>query len=184
MRYDVRDILGHWVKPRTAAAEMCPHRCCRNRRPHPDNFPVLLDTKQLHRASENQLMYHLRRRGGEDRAVRQVVRELDRRENAVKRRARARDRDAEFRAYLENEWAAAEQATNGYMLNRRGEAADVDPRSLFTGPEARARKYASEELRRYWDQHPRVSRAEFLGGEAAQLRGGRGRAESRLYGVY
>jgi len=41
---------------------------------------------------------------------------------------------------------AAEAGTNGYMLNRRGREAGISERSLFTGPEARAKKYASEDL--------------------------------------
>lgn len=190
--YDVRDLIGHWVKPRSAEGEMCPHACCRGFRPHPDNFPVILSARQLRGSSERQLVYHLRKHGGSDRAVRQVVGELDRRENVTRRAARARERargrrasaDAEFRAHLENEWARAEEQTRGYMLNRAGQRAGVDERSLFTGPESRVRKYASEELRRYFEGHPRVSRAEFLGGHAAQLRGGRTRRESALYGVY
>jgi hypothetical protein len=144
--YDIRDLLGHFVKPREREGEMCPHACCRGRRPHPE-----------------------------------------RRDKAAKKRARRREREStsrdEFRAHLENEWIKAEEQTRGNMLNRAGQRADIDPRSLFTGPESRARKYASEELRRYWEDHPRVSPSEF-GSEAAQLRGGRRRHESRLYGVY
>ena len=188
MRYDVRDILGHWVKPTSRESAPCPHACCRNRRPHPDKFPLLWPTRELHRASERQLMYHLREHCHDERCAKQVVRELDRRENAIARRARARGRrqtrDSEFRAHLENEWARAEEQTRGNMLNKAGRAADVDPRTLFTGSERRAAKYASEELRRYWDEHPRGSRAEFLGGAAGQARAGRRRGESRLYGVY
>jgi hypothetical protein len=37
-------------------------------------------------------------------------------------------------------------ATKGDRLNRRGREACIDERALFTGPESRARKYASEEL--------------------------------------
>lgn len=191
MPYDIRDLLGHWVKPRKREGQHCPHACCRNRRPHPDRFPVLIPRAELRQADENLLVRHLGRWGHRDDAVRQVVGELDRRErvqrNAQARRERSRARRAskqeEYRAHLESEWIRAEEQTRGHMLNRAGQAADIDPRSLFYGPEARARKYASEELRRYWDQHPRVSSAEFHSERAAQL-GGRGRRESRLYGVY
>jgi hypothetical protein len=62
------------------------------------------------------------------------------------------------------------------MLNRRGREAGVDERTLFTGPEARARKYASEELLTYWETHPRLTEAYFQGQDT---RVGYGRA----YGV-
>lgn len=192
--YDVRDLLGHWVKPRRREGQKCPHACCRNRRVHPDRFPVILDRELLRSASEEDLVHHLNRAdvGHSDRAIAQITGEIDRRERVQRNRAARRDRAAgrrrsrheDFRAHLEGEFVAAERETRGHMLNRAGQAAGVDPRSLFTGPEARARKYASEELRRYWDSHPRLTAAEFTGGGAAQRRAARGRAGSRLYGVY
>lgn len=188
MPYDVRDILGHWVKPTTREAGPCPHACCRGRRPHPDKFPLLWPTKELHRASERQLMYHVTEHCSDARCIAQVERELNRRQNAVNRRERARgrrkSRDADYRAYLENEWVKAEEETRGHMLNRAGQRADVDPRTLWSGSDARRAKYASEDLRRYWDEHRIVTRAEFLGGAAEQTRGGRRRGASQLYGVY
>jgi hypothetical protein len=35
------------------------------------------------------------------------------------------------------------------MLSPAGKKADIDPWSLFTGPESRARKYASPELKEW-----------------------------------
>jgi hypothetical protein len=148
----------------------------------------------LREASERELYAHLERYGGGSRGGRvgeQVVGELTRREDsqqrAAARRGRARDarasRDSEFRAHLENEWIAAERQTRGNMLSKAGERAGVDPRSLFTGPESRARKYASRELLGYFEDHPRVSRAEFHGGGEAQRRGARSRAEGGLLGI-
>jgi hypothetical protein len=52
---------------------------------------------------------------------------------------------------IDREYRAAETATTGYMVNRRGREAGVDPRSLFTGPESRARKYGSDELLNYFE---------------------------------
>lgn len=46
----------------------------------------------------------------------------------------------------------AENATNGYLLSREGERRRLDPRKLFTGTDAFARKWASDELREHWDQ--------------------------------
>ncbi|MEV0992745.1 phage minor capsid protein [Streptomyces sp. NPDC049949] len=59
------------------------------------------------------------------------------------------------------QWLAAEDATRGHMLNRRAEAAGVDPRTLFTGPAHVAYARASEDLIRFWEDVPRVTLAEF-----------------------
>lgn len=193
-RYSIRDLLGHFVKPAKREGRMCPHACCRGRRPHPDRFPVLLPADVARSASDTELVRHLQKEsvGRSDAAVAQVVGELDRREKreakAQARRARAKDRrvsaQSAYRDYLEVEWIAAESATNGQMVNKRGRARGIDPRSLWTANERTRAAYASEELRRYWDSHPIVGADEFTGGEAAQRRGGTRRRESRLYGVY
>ncbi len=60
------------------------------------------------------------------------------------------------------QWLAAEDYTRGNLLNRRARAADVDPRSLFSGPSHVAYARASEDLIRFWeDVSPRVTLAEF-----------------------
>jgi hypothetical protein len=69
-------------------------------------------------------------------------------------------REETTRAFLE-----AENATRGHMLNQAGEANNtrwaatpakqIDPRALFVGPESRARKWASDELKQYWDLNGR-----------------------------
>jgi hypothetical protein len=73
-----------------------------------------------------------------------------------------------FADHAYESWLNAEAETNGYLVNKAGERAKVDPRSLFLGPESRARKYASEELLRYWQTHGRLTvddfRASLLGG--------------------
>jgi hypothetical protein len=58
-----------------------------------------------------------------------------------------RDHYAEF-VYRQS--LAAEDATNGYLLNKAGKAAKIDPDSLFSGDPDRAYRYASEELLRFW----------------------------------
>lgn len=75
---------------------------------------------------------------------------------------------AVFKEEAERMYWLAEQQTNGYLLNKTAERAGIDPRSLFTGQEARARKYASDELLGFWQQYTRVTvddiRAGMLGG--------------------
>jgi hypothetical protein len=60
-------------------------------------------------------------------------------------------------------YVQAEAATNGHMLSPAGRAAGIDPHSLFSGPRARAEKYASPELKEFWDQHGRLTYTEFRG---------------------
>lgn len=58
-------------------------------------------------------------------------------------------------------WLAAEDATNGQLLAPRyREALTVDPRSLWGMNEASALKYASDELKEWWDINGRVTVAE------------------------
>jgi len=115
----------------------------------------------LREATQEELMEHLGRYGTNDKSARQVVRELERRDLADKRRAGAKDRQAarriERQELIEHEIRRAEAATNGYMVNKAGQRRGVTDVSLFTGSEARALRYASPELLRYWESHPRPS---------------------------
>ncbi|MEV5537447.1 phage minor capsid protein [Saccharopolyspora shandongensis] len=74
---------------------------------------------------------------------------------------------AAYRRFVDVQYWQAEADTNGYLLNRAGEAAGIEPRELFEGPAARARKWASDELLEWWDAHCRLTFDEF----AAQLLG-------------
>jgi hypothetical protein len=56
----------------------------------------------------------------------------------------------------------AEEWTRGHLLTREAEAKGIDPASLFSGRRDRARKYASEELKRFWAEvTPRQTYQEF-----------------------
>ncbi|WP_039823271.1 phage minor capsid protein [Nocardia testacea] len=86
---------------------------------------------------------------------------------------------AAFRDQAYRHWLDAENATNGYMLSAAGERAGVDPRSLWFGSEKLAEKYASEELRAYWDERGRTTLEEFKAElldpqSAARMRSARG----------
>ena len=81
----MRDLLGHFVKPRSAKGKMCSHACCRNKRVHPGNMPVILPSKLLRRASDADLAAHYDRVQGDsrkdERARAQVLHEMERRDN-------------------------------------------------------------------------------------------------------
>ena len=82
---------------------------------------------------------------------------------AANRVERGKRREQEWRDEVYRQWLHAENATRGVMLNKAGQRADVDERTLFTGPESRVRKYASPELIEWFESHPRPTRASFLG---------------------
>ncbi|WP_017972514.1 phage minor capsid protein [Actinopolyspora halophila] len=88
---------------------------------------------------------------------------------------------AAYREHVDAQYWAAEDATNGVLLNRAGEAAGISPRSLFTGSEARARKYASDELKEFWDQNGRMTFTEYsamiLGNTRAAQQSGAARGD-------
>ncbi|MFD7103105.1 phage minor capsid protein [Streptomyces celluloflavus] len=86
------------------------------------------------------------------------------REEAAEAQRTAYTREQIREMYREHVWAqymAAEDATNGYLLNRKARAVGVDPASLFTGPAHVAYSRASEDLIRWWQDHPRTTLAEY-----------------------
>lgn len=173
--YNRRDFFSHFVRKDQPAPRPCHHACCRGMRAHPDGYPVVKRNAYLRYAGDADLTRYYERHAGDsetdEHARARVLHEMQRRDEADERRdARAQRRRHKYLAqrteraeHVEREWAAAEAATNGYMLNRRGQEAHIDERTLFTGPESRARKYASEELLSYWEHHPRPTAAYFRG---------------------
>ncbi|WP_411141380.1 phage minor capsid protein [Streptomyces sp. x-80] len=66
-----------------------------------------------------------------------------------------------YREHVYAQWQSAEDACRGVLLSREAAAADIDPISLFTGPAHVAYARASEELKRWWADHPRTTLAEY-----------------------
>jgi hypothetical protein len=170
MAYNRRDLIGHWIRRTQPEQKMCGHACCRGYRVHPKNMPVILPNPLLRRASDEDLSDHYQKvsRGSSDDDVvaqNQILAEMDRRdrkESARQERARlAALRIAGIRAERESAVEAAyleaDRDTRGNLLNRAGIAQGVSERSLFTGSEARARRYASTELLNHWETHHRPS---------------------------
>lgn len=77
-----------------------------------------------------------------------------------------------FRERLDQDYFAAEDATRGVLLTRAGENAGVNARDLWRNNEAFARKWASDELKEWWDEHGRITfdvfKAELLSGQSEQ----------------
>lgn len=68
---------------------------------------------------------------------------------------------ADYQAELERRIIEADTATIGNLVNRAGRAHGISGPTLFTGPEARAYRYASRELLDHWEDHGRLSLAQF-----------------------
>lgn len=175
--YNRRDLFSHWVRKDEAARRPCHHACCRGMRPHPENYPLVKRNAYLRWSSDAELRDFYSRHQGDSQddqryrdqvlAEMQIRDERDERRSAAeeRRRARASLARADRAAAVEAEYLAADAQTRGNMLNRRGREAGVSEKSLFTGPESRARKYASEELLEYWQHHPRPTTAHLEGQE-------------------
>jgi hypothetical protein len=175
--YNIRDLLGHFVRPKSARGELCPHKCCGGRRPHPDAEPLVPNKKLLRAMTDEQWMKYAQRVDWRDeRQVQEMIAEAerrDRRDAAARRRAtsaadRRRNDAIDFEIEIEAKYLQAEHATRGDLLNKAGKAAHIDPRTLFYGPEARARKYASEELSEWLGRHGRLTKAQFQRGRQRQ----------------
>lgn len=69
------------------------------------------------------------------------------------------------------QWLQAETELRGHLLTAQAEHSGITALELFSGPLSRARKWASEDLQRWWADHPRLTYAEFraqvLGDNAA-----------------
>lgn len=173
MSYNVRDLLGHFVKPRSAGGDMCEHACCRGRRQHPKGQAVLLPSKTLRHASDDVLMARYSQHQGEgkrDQRIRaQVLHEMDRRDTAAKAkdtRARAKfSRQLEQAEAQEASIVAAEAATAGNLVNKKGRARGINPRTLITGRAEDFERYASDEAKEYYSTHHRPTAASFRGAD-------------------
>jgi hypothetical protein len=190
-RRQSRDQLKHWVAPPSARGKPCPHSCCQNERVHPRNLPVKLNRAYLRSLSGDEVIRELetyqRYNDTHEEGFLQVLAEAGRREEsaekATARKERARDkrqhRESEYRDEVYREWLHAENGIQGaVMLNRTGKAAGIDERSLFTGPESRVNKYASDELKEWFESHPRPTRARIIGKGAER----RERMETGIWG--
>ena len=96
-------------------------------------------------------------RASDDATAAAVLAEGRRRDRLEKAQAA---RDAERRTWEEGahaQYLAADAVCRGVLLSRQGKRAGVSEWSLWRGPEPRAMRYASEELREFWYANPRVT---------------------------
>lgn len=67
----------------------------------------------------------------------------------------------QYDEWVHLQYVAAEHETRGNLLTREAVAAGIQPVELFSGPTARARRYASEDLQRWWADNGRMTLTEF-----------------------
>ncbi|MEK9521450.1 phage minor capsid protein [Streptomyces venezuelae] len=67
-----------------------------------------------------------------------------------------------YQEYVWRQYADAEDACNGYLLNRKAKADGIDPATLFSGPARIAYARASDELKEWWAANGRLTQAEFI----------------------
>ncbi|WP_394216997.1 hypothetical protein [Brachybacterium vulturis] len=68
---------------------------------------------------------------------------------------------ADFELYRHSWFLRAHGELRGELLNAVGRAACIDPASLFMGPWPRVERYASDELKSWFEQQGRITVEEF-----------------------
>jgi hypothetical protein len=180
--YNVRDLIGHWVKPRRAGGKMCPHACCRGYRVHPENMPVILPSKLLRRASDFDLADHYDRvsqghTAADRKAELQIMHEFERRDRAKEEARRHHEavmlgragRQAEREAEYERIKRQAEAGTQGYLVNADGRARGITDHEILTGRESVFIRYATREAKNYFAEHPRPTAAYLRSGQDTRI---------------
>lgn len=62
---------------------------------------------------------------------------------------------------LRRQYVDAENATRGHLLTPEGRSKGIDPKSLFQGSSTHSNKWASDELKEYWEKNPRKTYTQF-----------------------
>lgn len=172
MPYNRRDMIGHWVRKDQRTQRPCNHACCRGYRVHPDNYPVILPSRTLRRASDYDLATHFQKVAWQDtpqarHAEAQILHEMERRDRAEQhKQSRAASRAAarmERDAEVERLFVEGEAYTRGNWTNLKGTARGIADREILTGRESVFQRYASEEAREFFRYNPRPTAAYFRG---------------------
>jgi hypothetical protein len=123
-------------------------------------------TQTSYRASTDAELMAIYAGADEDTAA-AILAEMARRDRAA--RAHARDAArwaatyAAWHDFAHAQYLAAEAETNGYLLNKAGVADGIDPWALWSGAASVVAKYASEELRSFFDRNARMTVSEYHG---------------------
>lgn len=176
MAYNRRDLIGHWIERRQSVQKPCTHACCRGFRVHPQNYPTVLPARTLRRASDDDLATHWDKVSqGHTRpdreATQQILHEMERRDQLTESRRRRREAVSanrvasrmERESETERVYRGAEAYTRGNWVNIAGNRVGISDREILSGRQATFYRYASEEAREYFREHPRPTAAYFRG---------------------
>lgn len=184
MSYNRRDLIGHYIEKRQRTEQPCGHACCRGFRVHPENYPVILPSRTLRRATDDDLQEHFVKVSRQEspqarKAEAQILHEMERRDREAERKAEREQRHAqrkesvaavkaatrqEREAEYERIKLEAESHTSGYLVNARGRARGINDAEILTGRESVFRRYATDEAREYFAAHPRPTSAYLVRG--------------------
>lgn len=113
---------------------------------------------------------------GEPEAGKAAITEMTRRDQRA--RQSAADKawwlrvSAEWHDFAYAQYLAADSECRGELLSKAGEKAGIIPwPALWHGPMTQARKYASDELLEFWDDHPRMTVSQYAWHAARPRRG-------------
>lgn len=174
--YNRRDRLMHWVRREQPTGRHCTHACCRGYREHPEHWPVILPSRKLRHATDEDLAQHFQRvsyqgTGESRRAEVQILAEMQRRDDvqrmrrdraeavAANRAARRMEREAD----AERIKAEAEAYTKGYLVTAQGQARGITDAEILSGRQEVFIRYATPEAKAYFAEHPRPTGAYFRG---------------------
>lgn len=181
VRGQARDQLGHWVAPPSQRGHPCHHACCQGKRPHPKNTPVKISREYLRSLTDEEVWREVERyhhyQDTHENGYLQVIAEATRREEVQERKAanrkrlgeRNRQAAQEYSDHVYREWLAAEAATNGVMLNKRGLHKKISERAVITGSQEQFDRYASDELRDFFLTRPRLTRRQYDRQKSAEM---------------
>lgn len=175
-KYDRRDRLMHWVRRDQPEHRHCTHACCRGYREHPEHWPVILPSRRLRGSSDEDLARRFARvsalgTGDARRAENQILAEMQRRDDAERMRKERSEAVAANRAarQMERESEAhrirmeAEAETKGYLVTAQGRARGITDEEILTGRESVFIRYATDDAKAFFAEHPRPTGAYFRG---------------------
>jgi hypothetical protein len=143
-----RDQRGHYTNADAVAEDwpdrpVCHHACCKGKRPHPKGLPVMKAKKRTKKPARKRAP--ARNAFGETPWV-------GRQQTTAQRKATAgAGARADYAAYLESQYRAAERATRGYMVTPAGRARGYSGRDFFkAGRRPSLERWGTEELRAWF----------------------------------
>lgn len=151
-----RDKRGHYTNADTVAEDwpdrpVCHHACCKGKRPHPPGLPVMRKAKPTSSSSSKKSTKKpARKRAPVNRFGETPW--VGRQQTAAQRKATAgAGARADYAAYLESQYRAAERATRGYMVTPAGRARGYSGRDFFkAGRRPSLERWGTEELRAWF----------------------------------